>query len=239
MKKILYPQEQNFWSLKRSDALPLQTNTESEVVVIGGGMARLTAAQAFAKKGKKVIVLEAYHCGAGASGKSSGFIEPNCEMSLSEFIERYGIEAGKTIWKLIQLYGVEHIRNNIKQYNLDCDYTEQDSLDVASSEKDVEGIVKEAEYLAQFGYKTNFITKEDLPSIIGSDYYIGAATGLPIAAMLGNYCADYIIDGADTLKDYFSPYRKFSVGGIVQTALGTKATFAISHLISQIKTKHV
>lgn len=431
MKKILSPQDQNFWSLKRSDALPLQTNTETDIVIIGGGMAGLTTAQAFAKKGKKVIVLEAYHCGAGASGKSSGFIEPNCEMSLSEFVERYGIEAGKTIWELIQRYGVEHIRNNIKQHNLDCDYTEQDSLDVASSAKDVEGIVKEAEYLAQFGYKTNFIKKEDLPNIIGSQnyfggvtypesfginaykycqemknvlkktgveiyeetpainiqenlvttlhatvkaahiivctdrfipmlgkltqeiyhvqnfllasetltpeaihkifpqkrlmvcdtelvynfyrmtgdrllvgggsifnlynknesyhsefmykkltnyikktfpnleiqfeqmwpgfigiskdiapisgpdkdtpsiYYIGAAAGLPIAAMLGNYCADYIVDGADTLKDYFSPYRKFYIGGIVQTALGTKATFALSHLISQIKTKHV
>lgn len=431
MKKTIHPQDQNFWNLKRSDTLPLQTNKEADVVVIGGGMAGLTTAQAFSKKGKKVIVLEAFHCGAGASGKSSGFVQPNCEMSLSQFVELYGIEAGKIIWQSIQEHGVEHIRNNIKQYELDCDYTEQDSLDVASSAKDVDAIKEEAENLARFDYKTNFIKKEDLADIIGSKkyyggviypnsfgisgykycqamkdvllktgveiyeetpvinlqehlvttlhatvkaqhiivctdrfipmlgkltqeiyhvqnfllasetltpqiiqkifpqkrlmvcdtelvynfyrmtgdrllvgggsifnlynknesygskfmynkltsyikntfpdleiqfeqmwpgfigiskdiapisgpdkdtpsiYYIGAVAGLPIAAMLGNYCADYIIDGADTLKDYFSPYRKFSVGGIVQTALGTKATFALSHLISQIKTKHV
>ena len=53
MKKTLYPQDQNFWYLKRPDSLPLQTNKETEVVVIGGGMAGLTTAQAFAKKGKK------------------------------------------------------------------------------------------------------------------------------------------------------------------------------------------
>ena len=32
-----------------------------------------------------------------------------------------------------------------------------------------------------------------------SIYYIGGAAGLPIAAMLGNYAADVIIDKADKI----------------------------------------
>jgi len=86
---------------------------------------------------------------------------------------------------------------------------------------------------------------KDIAPITGTDkhspsiYYIGAATGLPVAAMLGNYCADYILNKADTLKDYFSPYRTFPVQGTMQTILGTKATFALSHWLSQRKTKHV
>jgi len=424
MKKIIYPQDQNFWYLQRPDTLSLNADKETEIVVLGGGMAGLTAAHAFAKKGKKVILLEANYCGAGASGKSSGFIEPNGEISLSEFVNRYGAEGAKTIWESIQKHGVDHIRNNIKHYQLDCDYTEQDSLEVASSEKDVADILKEAENLARFGYETSFIKKEDIPLVLGSNnyyggvtyqnsfgisaykycqamknvlikegveiyeetpaltlqehlvttlhatvkanhiivctdrftptldkltkeiyhvqnflliselltpdviqkifpqkrlmvwdteliynfyrttgdrllvgggsilnvynksesyhskymyrkltnyirnifpdleiqfeqmwpgligvskdiaplagpdkdtksiYYIGAAAGLPLAAMLGNYCADYILDGADTLKDYFSPYRKFPVSGALQTVLGTKLTFAISNWVS-------
>ncbi len=424
MKKTIYPQDQNFWYLQRSDAAPLNTHKETEVVIIGGGMAGLTAAHAFAKKGKKVILLEAHYCGAGASGKSSGFIEPNGEMSLSELVYRYGAEGAKTIWELIQKHGIDYIHNNIKHYQLNCDYTKQDSLEVASSEKDVTNILKEAENLARFGYETNFIKKEDISLILGSEkyyggvtypnsfgisaykycqamknilitegveiyeetpalniqehlvttlhatikanyiivctdrftpllgkltkeiyhvqnfllvseslipdmiqkifpqkelmvwdteliynfyrmtgnrllvgggsilnvyngtesyhsnymykkltgyiknifpnleiqfeqmwpgfigvskdiaplagpdkdaqsiYYIAAAAGLPIAAMLGNYCADYILDGADTLKNYFSPYRKFPVNNTLQTLLGTKITFAISNWIS-------
>src|SRR5438445_5407186 len=79
---------------------------------------------------------------------------------------------------------------------------------------------------------------KDIAPLAGPDkdaqsiYYIGAAAGLPLAAMLGNYCADYMIDGADTLKDYFSPYRKFPVSGTLQTVLGTKLTFAISNWLS-------
>src|SRR6266404_5575450 len=163
MKKTIYPQDQNFWYLQRPDVLSLNADKETEVVVLGGGMAGLTAAHAFAKKGRKVILLEAHYCGAGASGKSSGFIEPNGEISLSEFIGLYGAEGAQAIWGLIQKYGMEYIRNNIKQYQFNCDYTEQDSLEVASSEKDVAGIRKEAENLAQFGYTTSFIQKEDIP----------------------------------------------------------------------------
>src|SRR5438045_2224848 len=106
MKKTIHPQDQTFWYLKKPDTLPLLSNKETEVVVIGGGMAGLTTAQAFAKKGKKVMLLEAFYCGAGASGKSSGFIEPNCEISLSEFIYRYGTEGGKIIWESIRKNGV-------------------------------------------------------------------------------------------------------------------------------------
>src|SRR5205814_135778 len=115
MKKTIYPQDQNFWYLQRPDTLSLNADKETEVVVLGGGMAGLTAAHAFAKKGKKVILLEAHYCGAGASGKSSGFIEPNGEISLSEFVYRYGSEGGKTIWDAIENKGLEHIRSNIAQ----------------------------------------------------------------------------------------------------------------------------
>ena len=79
---------------------------------------------------------------------------------------------------------------------------------------------------------------KDIAPITGFDkdnksiYYIAAAAGLPIAAMLGNYCADHIVNGADTLRDYFSPYRKFPVSSNLQRLLGTKLSFALSNWIS-------
>ncbi len=173
MKKPFYPQDQTFWYLQRPDVVPLRTDKETEIIVIGGGMAGLTAAQAFAKRGKKVILLEAYYCGAGASGKSSGFITSNGELSFYEFVQRYGAEGGKTIWDLLENYGLDHIRKNIKHYNIKCDYTEQDSLEVASSQKAVKTVRREAEYLARFGYKTDFIKKEDMPSFLGTKRYYG------------------------------------------------------------------
>lgn len=422
MKKTIFPQDENFWYLQRYDVGSLRNNLETDIVVIGGGMTGLTTAQAFAQKGKKVVLLEAYFCGAGASGKSSGFITPNGEIGLSEFVRRYGVEGGLAIWNLLEKHGKEHIRKNIKDYNIDCDYIEEDSLEVASTEKDLNIIIKEAEYLDQFGFKTDFIKKEDIPSVLGSKryyggvfyknnfgisaykycnamknilakqgveiyeetpvlsisdhivttlhanvkakniivcadrfiptlgkltkeiyhvqnflllsqtltdqeikkifpqkklmvwdteliynfyrltgnrlllgggspwkafnknasyhsefmykkltryfadtfanmdiqfeqfwpgligiskdiapiigydkdlksvYYIGVPAGLTVGAMLGNYCADHIINGDDTLKDYFSPYRNYRIGNVLQSILGTKISFAISNL---------
>jgi len=419
----LFPQDQNFWYLQRPETQPLRTDKQTDVVVIGGGMAGLSAADAFARKGKKVIVVEAYYCGAGATGKSSGFIGPNAELGLTEMVERYGKDAGKTIWEMIIKDGVDYIRNNISTHNLACDYTEQDSLEVATTQKDLKTLYEEAEQLHQFGYEStrisqselaqyltsksyhggityphtfgmsaykycqgmknvlisqgveiyeetpaltinehsvttahgtieadhiivcadrsipdlgkltdtlyhfqNFIimsqplsqqqiqaifpakrymvwdteliynyyrmtqdrllfgggsllyayrsneshttymytklrnslekaypglniqfeqmwsgligVSKDIAPLTGTDkdvpsiYYIGGTAGLPVAAMLGNYAAEVVIDKADTLRDYFSPYRSFAIQGPVQNILGKKISFALSHLIT-------
>ena len=76
---------------------------------------------------------------------------------------------------------------------------------------------------------------KDIGPIAGRDkdikhiYYITAATGLPIAAALGRYSAEHILDGNTDLDAYFSPYRSFPLGGLAQTMLGTRATFALSN----------
>ena len=138
-------------------------------------MAGLSAAQAFAKKGKKVALLEAYYCGSGASGKSSGFITPNSELSLADFVERYGAAGAQKIWSSIES-GVEHIRTNIQNYNLNCDYSTEDSLEVANSQSTIKKIREEHEDLVKLGFKTSFFTQEELPSVLGSKEYYGGVT---------------------------------------------------------------
>lgn len=175
MKKTITAQDQTFWYLQRA-ALPcLRESLQTDVVIVGGGMAGLTAAQAFMQKNKKVVLLEAYYCGAGASGKSSGFITPNCEISLSIFIERYGKEGAQRIWKTIES-GVQHIRKNIEHYNLDCDYARENSLLVANSQKTLNILREEHQSLSELGYGTNYIEKEKLPSLLNSQEYYGGVT---------------------------------------------------------------
>lgn len=175
MNKTIFPQDQVFWYLKRPTLEPLRTSLETEIVIIGGGMAGLTAAQAFAQKGKKVVLLEAFYCGAGASGKSSGFITPNSELGLSDFMYRYGNEGGLRVWHAIE-QGVEHIRQNIQRYKLDCDYSPEDSLIVANSQKALDRLRQEHTDLVKRGYISQYITKEQMPSVLGSNAYYGGVT---------------------------------------------------------------
>lgn len=175
MNNTVQSQDQVFWYLKRPDVPILRADMHADVAIVGGGMAGLTAAQAFLAKGKKVVLLEAYYCGAGASGKSSGFITPNGELGITDFTRLYGKEAACAIWKRITS-GMQHINNNIKQYVLDCDYMPQDSLYVASKQRDVKRLMAEHNALQQFGYASRYITKNELRAVLGSDTYYGGVT---------------------------------------------------------------
>ena len=76
---------------------------------------------------------------------------------------------------------------------------------------------------------------KDLLPIIGPDanndcvFYVGAATGLPWAAALGNYAADHALYSRNEFDKDFSPQRHFIISPRVQSFLTTPLTYAISH----------
>lgn len=172
MKTVFEPQDQVFWYLKRNGTQPLQETLETDVVVIGGGMAGLSAAQSFKERGQHVVLLEQYYCGAGASGKSSGFITPNAELSLTNFIEKYNVKAAQDIWGNINS-GVTFIKNNIDTYGIACDYIPQDTLFMANHKRSLKSLYKEYRNLEKLGYKSFFLEKEDVRTYLNTDAYYG------------------------------------------------------------------
>lgn len=176
MKKTIHSQDQVFWYLQRPPSIEsLRTPLQADVAIIGGGMAGLTAAQAFLQKDKKVILLEAFYCGAGATGKSSGFITPNGELGLSDFISRYGQDGGDAIWKRL-VAGMKLIENNIHQHQLACDYIKSDSLLVANSPRHIKTLLAEHEELIKLGYKSRYIKQNEMHTVVGSPGYYGGIT---------------------------------------------------------------
>jgi gamma-glutamylputrescine oxidase len=172
---VWMPQDQVFWYLKRNAIPACHESITADVAIIGGGMAGLSAAQAFQKKGRKVVLLEQYYCGSGASGKSSGFITPNAELSFTDFSKRYNPETAHRIWDFITS-GVNDIRNNILQHKFVCDYAPQDTLMLANTMDALKSLEIEHHNLAQAGYKTVLYTQDDVRNHIGSKAYVGAMT---------------------------------------------------------------
>lgn len=172
MKTVWPLQDQVFWYLKRDGVKSCKEDQHVDVAIIGGGMAGLAAAQAFNKRGKKVILLEQYYCGSGASGKSSGFITPNAELSFTDFSKRYDAKTAHTIWDFI-ITGVNDIRNNIQQYGIQCDSIAQDTLMVANSAKGFKTLETEYHNLVANGYKAALYTDQSVRDHIGSDQYFG------------------------------------------------------------------
>jgi gamma-glutamylputrescine oxidase len=151
----------------------LRGAVRSEVVVVGGGMAGLTCAQTLAARGVEVTVVEQEFCGAGASGRTSGFITPDSELELSDLVANYGESRGRALWEFAKS-GLERIRRTIVELAIQCDYQVQDSLCVARTARAF-GKVIEAEHRTHgsMGYRSTLYDRASLGGIIGSRAYYG------------------------------------------------------------------
>lgn len=185
---MYFPQDQVFWYLKRDKIEPLRKDLVVDVVIVGGGMAGLTAAQKFLQRGLKVALLEQYYCGAGASGKSSGFITPDAEIPLSGFAAKYGSAIAKNIWDRI-IAGGELIRSNIEKYGIDCDYQIQDTMVLANSKKTIQEIKDEHNVRLAMGYASTFYSQDELSKVLNAQgYFAGVKYGGSFGIESYRYC---------------------------------------------------
>jgi hypothetical protein len=84
------------------------------------------------REGRRVTVLDKGLCGGGASGRSSGFVTPDSELSLAILLERMGRGHGAEVVG-VRLRGRARIKEQTsKEFGLACDYEAQDSLLVAN-----------------------------------------------------------------------------------------------------------
>lgn len=173
MKNLWPPQDQNLWTIAPGETTHCLQDMHVDVVIVGGGMAGLSAAQEFCKRGKKVALFEQYLCGSGATGKSSGFVVQNAELSFTDFSKRYNFQTACKIWDFISS-GVQDIENNITQNNFDCGYVKQDSLMVASSKSVLKSFAVEYENLNNNGYRSLLYDQQDLGNVLHGKEYFGA-----------------------------------------------------------------
>ena len=169
------PREGVYWqSHGKPDALPpLTGDTEAFAVVVGGGVAGLSAAQWLRENTREeVVLLEGRQCGGGASGKSSGFITPDGELELEQLLRRFGAEDASLLWRGGQS-GAAQIRDNIDRLAIACDRVEADSLFVANSSNALAAIRDEHEAHQRLGFDSRLYLHDELPEILGSPGYVG------------------------------------------------------------------
>lgn len=75
----------------------LQGDVETQVCIVGGGLAGLTAAYETARRGRSVALLEAETLGYGASGRNGGFVSPGFADSLEGITARVGPDHARAL----------------------------------------------------------------------------------------------------------------------------------------------
>jgi glycine/D-amino acid oxidase-like deaminating enzyme len=168
--------EENYWlttattpNVGRSRPLPEMV----DVAVIGAGFTGLSAALGLARRGVKVVVLEAQTIGWGASSRNGGMVLTGLKLGVNKLISMYGRDLARRMYaaSLETIDCVEHI---VREEGIDCDFFRSGHLEVACKQKHFDDYARQAEVVArEFGHQLRVVQKNDLRSEIGSSIYFG------------------------------------------------------------------
>jgi glycine/D-amino acid oxidase-like deaminating enzyme/nitrite reductase/ring-hydroxylating ferredoxin subunit len=88
------------WDGVRSHRYPkLRKNSQFDVVVIGGGIAGLTAAYLLKKAGRSVCVLERDRLGGGDTGRTTAHLTAVTDRRISTLIKSFGRQTTSLVWQ--------------------------------------------------------------------------------------------------------------------------------------------
>jgi glycine/D-amino acid oxidase-like deaminating enzyme len=166
-----------YW-LDTSPAGPDRSSTEVggevDVAVVGAGLTGTSAALHLARKGARVAVFERETVAWGASGRNGGMATPGLSLGFRDAIARYGFPTASTLY-LSYYDAIDSIEKLVGEEGIDCDFARTGKLNLAAKPAHLDGLRKTHDVLAErLGFETRMLSKGELGSEIGSDYYHGA-----------------------------------------------------------------
>lgn len=112
----------------------LAGTTETDVCVIGGGLAGLNTALGLVERGKSVVLVEARRVGWGASGRNAGFVAKGYAAGEGALLSRLGLEKAQALVALTK-NARKTIRRRIDAFGIDCAPVRDGVLTVSFKDK--------------------------------------------------------------------------------------------------------
>lgn len=147
---------------------------ETDVCVVGGGIAGCSTALHLAERGYRVVLLEADRLGSGASGRSGAQAITGVACGQDKLENLIGLNAAKDIWDCsVEALALQ--RELIKRYSIDCDYV-PGQMQVAIKPRQQAALENEVTRLqAVYGYHSmRMMDRDELRDCIASTRYIAA-----------------------------------------------------------------
>ena len=138
---------------------PLSRDMETEVAVIGAGMAGVLIASALQEAGKRVVVLEADRIGNGQTRNTTAKVTSQHEMIYRKLTETRGAEMARQ-YAMANEAALSEIRRVIIERKIDCDFETQDAYVYGD---DSDNLRAEAKCAAALGLPASFTEKTELP----------------------------------------------------------------------------
>lgn len=98
----------------------LDQQTETETLIIGGGITGISLGMELAQAGHKSIIAEAYKIGGGTSSHSTGNLYVTIDSGLAKLAEKYDVEVVKKITAARRL-ALDQITGHVSTHKLSCE----------------------------------------------------------------------------------------------------------------------
>jgi hypothetical protein len=127
----------SLWQHKMPDYVTQGTSITDEifdVLIVGGGITGITTALQLQKAGKKCILAEAYTIGFGTSGGTTAHLNTFMDNSYAQIEKDFGEDNARLV-HIAASEALELVKKNIREYNIDCDFSEQPGFLYSQDEK--------------------------------------------------------------------------------------------------------
>jgi len=156
-----------------ASAAPGGPEGTADVVVVGGGFTGLSAALALAKKGAKVVVLEADRVAGAASGRNGGMCSNGFAQDYGALSSKLGFERANMLYRAFDA-AVEMVESIVTEEGIACHFRRVGKLKLAAKPEHYDKIARSQELLArEVDPDTRMVPRSEMRSEIGSDRYFG------------------------------------------------------------------
>lgn len=148
----------SFWisSIAPLKFTPVMASMDTDVVVVGGGIAGLTVAYCLLKSGKKVIVIEDGFIGSGETGRTTAHIS-NAFDDRYYNLEKYHGKEGARKAAESHTAAIAFIKKTVQEEGIDCDFMEIPGYLFIHPSDSVDSLQKEHTATVNAGIKTELL----------------------------------------------------------------------------------
>ena len=138
----------------------LSEDKDCDVVVVGGGISGVTAAQILAESGLRVILLESGKIAQSNTGRNTGNLYVMLNSLLTELQHKYDLDVVRNVLSS-RKEAMTFIENNIEKFQIECDFQKVPWMRFSKSPEMDQEIRDEAHLFHELGFEPEIIERSD------------------------------------------------------------------------------